>query len=84
MRHVLRLKHLSIRKAKAYVPWAKRFMLFHHKRYPADMGAAPVRQRMRGLLLARAELQPCESLSLYWGHDALCPGDASVVRSGAA
>jgi Phage integrase, N-terminal SAM-like domain len=41
MRHVLRLKHLSIRTAKAYVPWAKRFMLFHHKRYPADMGAAP-------------------------------------------
>src|ERR1043166_9451194 len=39
MRHVLHLKHLSIRTAKAYVQWAKRFMLFHHKRHPANMGA---------------------------------------------
>jgi len=38
MRHVLRLKHLSIRTEKAYVQWAKRFILFHHKRHPADMG----------------------------------------------
>ena len=40
--------------------------------------------RVRGPLLARDELQPCESLSPYWGHDALCPGDASVVCLGAA
>ena len=39
MRQVLRLKHLSIRTEKAYVQWAKRFILFHHKRHPADMGA---------------------------------------------
>jgi hypothetical protein len=43
MRHVLRLKHMSIRTAKAYVPWAKRFMLFHHQRHPADMGALEIR-----------------------------------------
>ena len=29
MRHVLRLKHMSIRTEKAYVQWAKRFILFH-------------------------------------------------------
>ena len=44
MRHVLRLKHLSIRTEKAYVQWAKRFILFHHKRHPADMGAPEIRQ----------------------------------------
>ena len=43
MRHVLRLKHLSIRTEKAYVQWAKRFILFHHKRHPADMGAPEIR-----------------------------------------
>ena len=43
MRHVLCLKHMRIRTEKAYVPWAKRFMLFHHKRYPADMGAPEIR-----------------------------------------
>jgi len=43
MRHVLRLQHMRIRTEKAYVPWAKRFMLFHHKRHPADMGAPEIR-----------------------------------------
>ena len=43
MRHVLRLKHLSIRTEKAYVQWAKRFILFHHQRHPADMGAPEIR-----------------------------------------
>src|SRR5262245_913337 len=43
MRHVLRLKHMSIRTEKAHVQWAKRFILFHHKRHPADMGAPEIR-----------------------------------------
>jgi integron integrase len=45
MRHVLCLKHLhlSISTEKAYVQWAKRFILFHHKRHPADMGAPEIR-----------------------------------------
>ena len=43
MRHVIRLKHLSIRTEKAYVQWARRFILFHHKRHPADMGAPEIR-----------------------------------------
>src|SRR5262249_2405360 len=43
MRHVLRLKHLSIRTEQAYVQGAKRFILFHHKRHPADMGAPEIR-----------------------------------------
>src|SRR5215467_3573455 len=42
-RHVLRLKHMNIRTEKAYVPWAKRFILFHDKRHPADMGAPEIR-----------------------------------------
>jgi hypothetical protein len=43
MRHVLRLKHMSISTEKASVQWAKRFMLSHHKRRPADMGAPEIR-----------------------------------------
>src|SRR2546429_2446947 len=34
---------MSIRTEKAYVQWAKRFILFHHKRHPADMGAPEIR-----------------------------------------
>lgn len=42
MRHVLRLKHMSIRTEEAYLSWAKRFILFHDKRHPQDMGAPEI------------------------------------------
>ena len=43
MRAVLRFKHYSIRTEQSYVDWAKRFILFHGKRHPRDMGADEVR-----------------------------------------
>ena len=43
MRHVLRLKHMSIRTEGTYLSWAKRFILFHGKRHPQDMGASEIR-----------------------------------------
>lgn len=43
MRHVMRLKHRSLRIEDAYVSWVKRFILFHQKRHPSDMGAAAIR-----------------------------------------
>jgi site-specific recombinase XerD len=33
---------MCIRTEKAYVQWAKRFILFHHKCQPADMGALAI------------------------------------------
>ncbi len=44
VRAVARLKHLSLRTEEAYVQYAKRFILFHHKRHPAEMGAEEIRQ----------------------------------------
>ena len=35
----LRVKHYSIRTERSYVDWIKRFILFHGKRHPKDMGA---------------------------------------------
>jgi integron integrase len=43
MRAVVRLKHLSYRTEEAYVSWVRRFILFHHKRHPQDMGATEIR-----------------------------------------
>ncbi len=43
MRLVLRLKHMSIRTEDTYVYWVKRFILFHQKRHPTDMGAPEIR-----------------------------------------
>lgn len=39
----MRLKHLSLRTEEAYVSWVKRFILFHDKRHPAEMGAEEIR-----------------------------------------
>lgn len=42
MRDVLRLKHYSIRTEEAYVDWSRRYILFHNKRRPREMGRAEV------------------------------------------
>ena len=42
MRDHLRTRHYSIRTEVAYLDWVRRFILFHGKRHPADMGAAEV------------------------------------------
>ena len=42
VRQIIRLKHYSIRTERAYVDWIKRFILFHSKRHPNDMGASEV------------------------------------------
>lgn len=38
LRNVLRAKHYSYRTEQAYVDWVRRFILFHDKRHPNDMG----------------------------------------------
>lgn len=39
MRRIIRVKHYSVRTEKAYLHWAKRFILFHGKRHPETMGS---------------------------------------------
>jgi len=38
VRAVIRTLHYSIRTEQAYVDWTRRFILFHNKRHPRDMG----------------------------------------------
>lgn len=38
----IRLRRMSYRTEQAYVDWAKRFILFHDKRHPKDMGAPEI------------------------------------------
>lgn len=42
VRDTLRTKHYSYRIEKAYVDWIRRFILFHHRRHPAEMGAPEI------------------------------------------
>ncbi|HEV7858183.1 MAG TPA: integron integrase [Pyrinomonadaceae bacterium] len=52
VRHHLRLKHYSIRTEEAYLHIIKRFILFHHKRHPDQMGADEIRQYLSHLATA--------------------------------
>ncbi len=44
MRDALRIKHYSYRTEQAYLDWAKRYILFHGKRHPAEMSAPEIQQ----------------------------------------
>lgn len=42
LRAEIRLRHYSIRTEETYVDWARRFILFHGKRHPKDIGSLEV------------------------------------------
>ena len=42
VREAIRRKHYSIRTEEAYVSWIKRYILFHNKRHPLEMGRAEI------------------------------------------
>ncbi len=44
VRIVLRVKHFSLSTERAYVQWIRRFILFHNKRHPNEMGEPEIRQ----------------------------------------
>ncbi|HEY9660374.1 MAG TPA: integron integrase [Allocoleopsis sp.] len=44
VRDVIRMKHYSYRTEESYVAWIRRFILFHNKRHPSEMGAAEIEQ----------------------------------------
>ena len=44
VRDAIRLRHYSIRTEDAYVNWIIRFILFHNKRHPKDMGIREIEE----------------------------------------
>ncbi|WP_421657327.1 integron integrase [Leptothermofonsia sp. ETS-13] len=44
VRDALRVKHYSYSTEKTYVHWIRRFILFHNKRHPSEMGTPEVTQ----------------------------------------
>ena len=44
VRQVLRVKHYSPRTEECYVQWIRRYILFHDKRHPRNLGAAEIEQ----------------------------------------
>jgi integron integrase len=53
VRDAIRTRHYSYRTEEAYVGWIRRFILFHGKRHPADMGAGEITQFLTTLAVGR-------------------------------
>jgi len=53
VRDALRMRHYSYRTEEAYVGWIRRFILFHRKRHPAEMGPAEITQFLTALAVER-------------------------------
>ena len=64
VRERLRFKHYSIRTEESYVHWIKRFILFHHKRHPAEMGAAEIEAFLTHLAVDRYVTASTQNLAL--------------------
>src|SRR5262245_44516885 len=52
LRQAIRVRHYSLRTEDAYVDWVRRFILYHHKRHPQEMGAAEINQFLTHLAVA--------------------------------
>jgi integron integrase len=88
VRAALRVRHYSLRTEEAYVQWVRRFILFHHKRHPMEMGAAEINQfltdlAVRGHVSASTQNQAFAALLfLYQKVLEVDPGQvAGVVRA---
>lgn len=53
VRAKIRLRHYSLRTEEAYTGWVRRFVLFHGKRHPREMGAAEVEAFLTHLAVER-------------------------------
>ncbi|MGW8390576.1 integron integrase [Pseudoduganella sp. HUAS MS19] len=52
-RALIRTMHYSIRTEEAYVDWMRRFILFHNKRHPSQMGKAEIEAFLTHLAVDR-------------------------------
>ncbi len=53
VRHILRFRHYSYQTEKTYIHWIKRFIFFHNKRHPREMGKEEVEQFLTSLAVDR-------------------------------
>jgi site-specific recombinase XerD len=53
LRAELRVRHMSLNTEESYVGWARRYILFHGKRHPREMGPEEVRAFLSHLAVER-------------------------------
>jgi hypothetical protein len=78
VREALRVRHMSPRTEKAYLHWIRRYILFHRKRHPAEMGEREINAFLTDLAV-RQNVSASSCSSGRWGSS-----KGSSDRGGAA
>ncbi len=85
---ILRVKHYAYKTEQTYVDWIKRYILFHNKRHPQEMGEKEVADFLSYLTIKRnvsptTQSQALNALVFLYRHVIERPlGDISgIVRS---
>lgn len=73
VREAMRVRHLAWNTERAYVHWVKRFILFHGRRHPDDLGATDVQAFLTSLAVrdhvaASTQNQALAALLLLYEH----------------
>ena len=64
VRQRIRYKHYSARTESAYCSWIKRFILFHNKRHPSEMGPSDVESFLTYLAIKRKVSASTQNVAL--------------------
>jgi len=64
LREVLRRKHYAAETEKSYVAWVRRFIRYHKRRHPRDMGAEEVTEFLEYLAVERNVSAKTQNLAL--------------------
>jgi len=88
VRDAVRARHYSRRTEEAYVAWIRRYIFFHGKRHPAEMGAPEVTRflsalAVEGRVAASTQNQALSALLFLYRDvlDATLPWLDDVVRA---
>lgn len=65
VRQAIRTRHYSLRTEEAYVQWIKRFILFHNKRHPREMGTEEVNRFLSDLAINQKVAASTQNQALH-------------------
>jgi integron integrase len=88
LRLAIRARHYSLRTEEAYVAWIRRFILFHGKRHPVEMGEAEINAFLTDLAVragvsASTQNQALAAVLFLYRHvlEKPLPAIADIVRA---
>lgn len=89
VQELLRIKHYALRTEEAYINWIRRFILFHNKRHPRDMGTPEIRTFLAHLAIeenvaASTQNQALAAIIFLYRellHQELDPLDLDAIRA---